>query len=89
LIGLVEGLAQKAREGIGKTRTKLESNELRGQVYAYNEVLYFIKEYDKTQKEMETEDGSSDEMESVDSPALVGADGTDVPSPAPSGKMSR
>lgn len=64
LIGLVEGLAQKARSEIGTTRTKLESNELKGQVYAYNEVLFYIKEFDKTQKELGS--GSANSVDSVD-----------------------
>jgi hypothetical protein len=81
LIGLIEGFAQKARSEIGTTRTKLESNELKGQVYAYNEVLFYIKEYQKTQKELAN--GSSDEMESVDNATSSGASGVGNPSPEP------
>jgi hypothetical protein len=72
LVGLVEDLAQKARSEIGTTRTKLESNELKGQVYAYNEVLFYIKEYDKTQKELAS--GSTNTVESVDNASLTDAD---------------
>lgn len=71
LIGKIEELAQEARNNIGKTRTKLESNEMKGQVMAYNEVIFYIKEYVKTQKEMT--DGTGDEVESLDSVASARA----------------
>jgi hypothetical protein len=76
LIGLIEGLAQKARSEIGTTRTKLESNELKGQVYAYNEVIFYIKEYAKTQREKEDE--SAMEMESVAGRSVSSLSGSDA-----------
>lgn len=78
LITLIEDLAQKARAEIGKTRTKLESNELKGQVYAYNEVIYYIKEFQKTQEE---KGGSQD------SAGLV-ADGSSLAVPVADGSGS-
>lgn len=84
LIEFIEGLAQKSRDGIGKTRTKLESNELKGQVYAYNEVLFYIKEYQKTQKEMAN--GSSSQMESLDSSSHPDSNSSGESSPQPLGR---
>jgi|KBSMisStandDraft_5_1062788.scaffolds.fasta_scaffold30826_3 hypothetical protein len=55
LIGLLESKAAEARANQGKTRTKVESNELRGQVYAFNESIFYIKEMVKTQKEDATD----------------------------------
>jgi len=69
LVELIEGLAQKARSEIGTTRTKLESNELKGQVYAYNEVIFYVKEFAKTQKEIASH-VASDQMEPVASAAF-------------------
>ena len=63
LIALLEQKAADARARIGKTRTKLESHELKGEVYAFNEAIFFVKEFARNQ---EIEDGSPDEMESVD-----------------------
>lgn len=63
LITLLERKAADARARIGKTRTKLESHELKGEVYAFNEAIFFVKEFARNQ---EIEDGSSNEMEPVD-----------------------
>jgi len=65
LITRIEELAQNSRESIGKTRTKLESNELKGQVYAYNEVIFYIKEFMKTQNEKSSVAVGSVSMDTV------------------------
>lgn len=64
LLEKYEELAQKSRDSIGKTRTKLESNEMKGQVAAFNEAIFYLKEYIKTQKEMKN--GTASKVESVD-----------------------
>jgi len=43
LITALEDRAQKSRDGQGKTRTKIESNELKGEVAAFNEAIYMVK----------------------------------------------
>jgi hypothetical protein len=61
LISQLEQRAAESRAKIGKTRTKLESNELKGEVYAFNEAIYMIKELVK----QENGNGSADQVESV------------------------
>lgn len=74
LIELFEGKAQEARSQMGKTRTKVETNELKGQVFAFNEAIYYVKEYIKTQKESEEDKANglprlSDSMKKNEQPA--------------------
>jgi len=66
LINQLEKRAAESRAQIGKTRTKLESHELKGEVYAINEVIYMVKEFAKAQ---ENGNGSTDSVEPVDAAA--------------------
>jgi hypothetical protein len=77
LVGVLEGLAQKAREQIGKTRTKIESNEFKGQVMAFNEAIFYVKEFMKTQKDLESEK-SANEMGTVDDSSDLYTDSSSV-----------
>jgi len=43
LIEALEEKAQAARDGQGKTRTKIETNELKGKEMAFNEAIYYVK----------------------------------------------
>lgn len=61
LISQLEQRAAESRAKIGKTRTKIESNELKGEVYAFNEVIYMVKELVK----QESGNGSPDQVEPV------------------------
>jgi len=61
LISQLEQRAAESRAKIGKTRTKIESNELKGEVYAFNEVIYMVKELVK----QESGNGSTDTVEPV------------------------
>jgi len=65
LVNELEQRAQKSREKIGTTRTKLESNELKGEVYAFNEAIFYVKEFIKTQKEDAQDVESANTLESV------------------------
>src|SRR6476659_2863543 len=78
LVQEFERLAQNARENIGKTRTKLESNELKGQVMAFNEAIFYTKEFIKTLKEMQNAKPAG-KVESVDSASYPVHDGADLP----------
>ena len=51
LVEHLEGIAQDKRERIGKTRTKVESHELKGEVLGINEAIFFIKQYGKSVEE--------------------------------------
>lgn len=84
LVELIENLAQEARSKIGTTRTVLESNELKGQVYAYNETLFYIKEMVKTQKEDASGTGK---VESVANGSSSGVPSTDDAGSAQASKM--
>jgi hypothetical protein len=87
LVEHLEHLAQKARESIGKTRTKIESNEFKGQVMAFNEAIFYTKEFIKTQKEMEREK-STNSMGTVDDSSDRYLDTSSIPSdPAPTSKV--
>jgi len=51
---LIEALEQRADESndsIGNTRTKIESNEMKGQVAAFNEAIRMVKGLAKGLKE--------------------------------------
>ena len=68
LVELFETKAQEARSQMGKTRTKVETNELKGQVFAFNEAIYYVKEFIKTQKE-NAEDTANGVVRSKPAPA--------------------
>lgn len=68
LIASLEERAQKSRDGQGKTRTKIESNELKGEVAAFNEAIYMVKALKKgldTGYKGPGNHGSPDAVESV------------------------
>jgi rubrerythrin len=63
---LIEALEQRAEESndaIGNTRTKIESNEMKGQVAAFNEAIRMVKGLAKGLKE--GPNGTSAAVESV------------------------
>lgn len=43
LVEALETRAQESRNNIGKQRTKVEDNEMKGQVMAFNEAIYMVK----------------------------------------------
>ena len=51
LVEALEERAQESRDGIGTNRTKVEDNEMKGQVMAFNEAIYMVKALAKGLKE--------------------------------------
>lgn len=67
LIAALEDKAQQSRDGQGKTRTKIETNELKGKEMAFNEAIYMVKALKKGLESGYTGpiNGTSSKVESV------------------------
>ena len=63
LVEALETRAQESRDSIGNQRTKVEDNEMKGQVMAFNEAIYMVKALAKGLKE--AENGSATSVERV------------------------
>jgi len=63
LVEALENRAQESRDSIGNQRTKVEDNEMKGQVMAFNEAIYMVKALAKGLKE--AENGSATSVERV------------------------
>lgn len=62
-IEALEAKAQESRDSIGKTRTKIESNEAKGATAAFNEAIYMAKALGKGLEA--GENPTPDQVESV------------------------
>lgn len=71
VIDHLEDKKQEKRDLIGKTRTKIESNEAKGYVQGLDEAVYFLRQY---QKQQETSTGNT----SFESPELFSESPTEV-----------
>jgi hypothetical protein len=78
LISQLERRAQQSRAQIGKTRTKLESNELKGEVFAFNEAIYMVKEYARKGGQVQSDERSAATLEPVDAGASYHLDSPDA-----------
>jgi hypothetical protein len=72
LVSLLEEKKHEKRQGIGKTRTKEASTELKGEMLGIDEALFYIREYHKTQKEIDQGKHNPDpEREAEEGPASM------------------
>ena len=63
LVEALEERAEQSRDKIGTQRTKVEDNEMKGAVAAFNEAIYMVKALAKGLKE--AENGSAASLERV------------------------